>query len=85
MSKIVRYKLEELTELTDKQMAEIEALAKRPDNEIDFSDIPELDESFGKMQSVIPTTNQSKNRPLFGLMLMSCSGLNPRAKAIRPE
>ena len=46
MSKIVRYKLEELTELTDKQMAEIEALAKRPDNEIDFSDIPELDESF---------------------------------------
>ncbi len=42
MSKIIRYKLEELTELTDKQMAEIEALAKRPDNEIDFSDIPEL-------------------------------------------
>lgn len=48
MSKIVRYKhnLDDLPELSTAQKAELEALAKRPDSEIDFSDIPELDESF---------------------------------------
>ena len=48
MSKIVRYKhnLDDLPELSTAQKAELEALAKRPDSEIDFSDIPELYESF---------------------------------------
>ncbi len=36
MSKIISYKLEELTELTDKQIVKLKHLAKRPDNEIDF-------------------------------------------------
>ena len=50
MSKIVRYKhnLDDLPELSAKQKAELEALAQRPDSEIDFSDIPELDDSFWK-------------------------------------
>ena len=48
MSKIIRYKhnLDDLPELSAAQKAELEALAKRPDSEIDFSDIPELDENF---------------------------------------
>ena len=48
MSKIIRYKhnLDDLPELSAAQKGELEALAKRPDSEIDFSDIPELDENF---------------------------------------
>ena len=34
--------------LSEEQKARLEALAKRPDSEIDFSDIPELDDSFWK-------------------------------------
>ena len=50
MSKIVTYKvnLNNVPVLSDEQKARLEALAKRPDSEIDFSDIPELDESFWK-------------------------------------
>jgi uncharacterized protein (DUF4415 family) len=50
MSKIVRHELDlaELPPLTDTQRAELEALAKMPDSEIDFSDIAPLDESFWK-------------------------------------
>ena len=48
MSKIIRYKhnLDDLPELSAAKKDELEALAKRPDSEIDFSDIPELDENF---------------------------------------
>jgi uncharacterized protein (DUF4415 family) len=42
MKKIVRSKLSELPPLTEKQHAELRALAARPDSEIDTSDIPEL-------------------------------------------
>lgn len=42
MKKVVRSKLSELPPLTEKQRAEIKALAARPDSEIDTSDIPEL-------------------------------------------
>jgi len=34
--------------LTEEQKAELKALAEMPDNEIDFSDIPPLDENFWK-------------------------------------
>ena len=34
--------------LSEEQKARLEALDKRPDSEIDFSDIPELDDSFWK-------------------------------------
>jgi hypothetical protein len=55
MNKTVTYKvdLNNPPVLSEEQKARLEALAKRPDSEIDFSDIPELDESFGKMQSKI--------------------------------
>lgn len=48
MNRIVTYerRLGEKTELTPEQSAEIEALKNRPDSEIDFSDIPPLDERF---------------------------------------
>ncbi len=48
MSKIIRYKhnLDDLPELSAAQKDDLEVLAKRPDSEIDFSDIPELDENF---------------------------------------
>ena len=43
---VVRYKRDDLPPLTEERKAEIEALAERPDSEIDYSDIPPLDESF---------------------------------------
>jgi hypothetical protein len=50
MSKTIRYKvdLNNLTPLTDEQKAEIKALHEMPDSEIDYSDIPPLDETFWK-------------------------------------
>ena len=41
-TKMVSYTLETLSELTEAQIANLEALAARPDSEIDTSDIPEL-------------------------------------------
>jgi len=48
MSKTVRYEMDlnNPPPLTDAQHAEINALAARPDSEIDYSDIPPLDEAF---------------------------------------
>ena len=39
---MVSYTLYTLPPLTDEQRANLEALAKRPDSEIDTSDIPEM-------------------------------------------
>ena len=41
-TKMVSYTLETLPELTEEQVANLEALAARPDSEIDLSDAPEL-------------------------------------------
>ena len=43
---IVRYRKDELPEITEERRRELLELANRPDSEIDFSDIPPLDESF---------------------------------------
>ena len=50
MSKIVHYEvdLHNMPPLTEAQKAEIEALAAMPEDQIDTSDIPELDEAFWK-------------------------------------
>ena len=50
MNKIVKYKvdLNNPPVLYDEQKVRLEALAKRPDSEVDCSDIPELDENFWK-------------------------------------
>lgn len=50
MSKIIRYEvdLNNLPPLTKKQKTELKALAAMPDNEIDCSDIPPLDDAFWK-------------------------------------
>lgn len=45
---IVRYKRSELPPLTDECKAELRKLANRPDEEIDFSDIPPLEDDFWK-------------------------------------
>jgi uncharacterized protein (DUF4415 family) len=42
----VRYKQGELPQLTEKRKAELKALAEKPDSEIDYSDIPKLDDAF---------------------------------------
>jgi uncharacterized protein (DUF4415 family) len=47
-TKMVSYTLETLPELTAEDIASLEALAARPDSEIDFSDIPELTEEQWK-------------------------------------
>ena len=48
MSTIVRYAvdLNNLPPLTEERKAELRALADMPDSEIDYSDIPPLDEKF---------------------------------------
>jgi uncharacterized protein (DUF4415 family) len=43
-TKIVSYTLETLPPMTEERLAKLQALAARPDSEIDFSDIPELTE-----------------------------------------
>ncbi len=43
---MVRYKLSELPPLTEARKAELKALSEMPDSEIDYSDIPPLDEAF---------------------------------------
>lgn len=43
---MARYKQGELPPLTEEREAELTALAQRPDSEIDYSDIPPLDEVF---------------------------------------
>lgn len=50
MSKTVRYEvdLNNLPPLTDEQKAELKALSEMPDSEIDYSDIPPLDDTFWK-------------------------------------
>lgn len=50
MSKTVRYKvdLNNLPPLTEERKAELKALSERPDSEIDYSDIPPLDDAFWK-------------------------------------
>jgi len=48
MNEIVRYSidLDNLPPLSDAQKAELDALSALPDSEIDYSDIPPLDETF---------------------------------------
>ncbi|MDR1242919.1 MAG: BrnA antitoxin family protein [Deltaproteobacteria bacterium] len=43
---MVRYKQGELPSLTEERKVELKALAEKPDNKIDYSDIPPLDEAF---------------------------------------
>jgi len=48
---IVRYDWNEIPPLTEERKAELLALAERPDEEIDYSDIPELtDEELERMR-----------------------------------
>lgn len=50
MTKTVRYEvdLNNLPPLTKKQKAELKALSEMPDSEIDYSDLPPLDDAFWK-------------------------------------
>ncbi len=50
MNKTIRYKLDlnNLPPLTDEQKAELKALSEMPDDQIDYSDIPPLDDAFWK-------------------------------------
>jgi hypothetical protein len=44
--RFLRYKADALPRLTPERIAQLKALATLPDSEIDYSDIPQLDESF---------------------------------------
>jgi len=50
MNETVRYQIDlnNLPPLTNEQVAELKALSEMSDSEIDFSDIPPLDEIFWK-------------------------------------
>jgi uncharacterized protein (DUF4415 family) len=43
---MVRYKQGELPPLTEERKVELKSLAEKPDDKIDYSDIPPLDEAF---------------------------------------
>ncbi len=43
---IIRYKQSELPTLSEGRKVELKALAERPDSEINYSEIPPLDETF---------------------------------------
>ena len=43
---MVRYKQGELPPLTEERQAELKVLAEQPDDKIDYSDIPPMDETF---------------------------------------
>lgn len=62
MSKTITYKMDlnNPPVLTGEQKARLEALAKRPDSEIDFSDIPQLDEKFWKQAEKNPFYKPTK-------------------------
>ena len=45
---IIRYKQSELPQLTEKRASELKALSEMPDDKIDYSDIPQLDDAFWK-------------------------------------
>ncbi|WP_040850308.1 BrnA antitoxin family protein [Nitrospirillum viridazoti] len=47
-TKTVRMRMADLPPLTEEEKAQLQALAERPDSEIDTSDIPELTEEFWK-------------------------------------
>ena len=47
--KMVSYTLDTLPPLTEAQLANLEALAARPDSQIDTSDIPELTDEQWRM------------------------------------
>jgi hypothetical protein len=50
---IVRFREDELLPLSEESLVELRELAKRPDNEIDYSDIPELtEEDWARMVRV---------------------------------
>ena len=63
MRKTVRYEvdLRSLPPLTDAQKAEIEALAAMPEEQIDTSDIPPLDDTFWK--DAVRSRSTSPPRP----------------------
>lgn len=43
---MIRYKQSELPPLTEDRKAELKALSEMPDSNIDYSDIPPLDDAF---------------------------------------
>lgn len=45
---VVRYRKDNLPQITEERKMELKSLAEKPDSEIDFSDIPQLDEDFWK-------------------------------------
>lgn len=62
MSKTVRYELDlnALPPLTEAQKAELQALSQMPDIDIDYSDIPPLDETFWQNAVVNPFYKPTK-------------------------
>jgi hypothetical protein len=71
--------LASLPPLTEKQKAELTALAARPDSDIDFGDIPPLTDEFwknavrGKYYKPIKTSTTVRDR-------FRCTGLGPGSR-----
>jgi len=49
---LVRYDADNIPPITEERQKELERLAQMPDSEIDYSDIPPLDENFFKRAKV---------------------------------
>ena len=60
---MVRYRRDEIPPATEEEIAEIQALAERPDSEIDYSDIPKsdkLDLKYAISGTIFWTLNNSE-------------------------
>lgn len=56
----VRYKPTELPVLTEERQAELQALANKPDSDIDYSDIPPLSDAFWQQAQPNPFYKPTK-------------------------
>jgi len=67
--------------LTAEQVVELNALRAKPDSEIDYSDIPPLQESFWKKAVQNPFYRPPRPRPPCALIPMCCIGCALMAEA----
>ena len=65
--------------------AHYKALAARPDSEIDFSDIPELDDAWFKKAILVPAATRSGNVLLDARVAQAMADRQKKAISLRVE
>ena len=71
---IVSYSEDEIPPATEEEIAEMKALAERPDSEIDFSEMPEwdaLDFKYAIRGEIFDALNDTERTMLAGIMRLA--------------